>query len=70
MTRIFTYRNQPTDNVLAIRLGAACRFAADDRNCGDLIDRGLILLRELQDKGFGVVLLTDIGDNNGTDRTN
>lgn len=55
--KVYTYEKQPTDNVLARRLGEACRAAADDRKCGDYIDRGLILLRELQAKGFGVVLL-------------
>lgn len=57
MSKIFTYDEQPTDNVWARRLGEACRVAADEPKCGDCIDRGLILLRELQAKGFGVVLL-------------
>lgn len=43
------------DNVLAWRLGAACRKAADDPKCGDFIDRGLILLRMLNEAGFDVV---------------
>ena len=59
MTKVYTYEKQPTDNVLAWRLGEACRTAADDPKCGDFIDRGLILLRELQVKGFGIVLLED-----------
>ena len=54
-----TYRNQPCDNVTAWRLGEACRKAADEPKCGDLIDRGLILLRELEALGFGVVPLKD-----------
>jgi len=49
--------NQP-GNVDAWRLGEACRNAADDPMCGDYIDRGLILLRELEAKGYGVVKLT------------
>lgn len=48
--------NQP-GNVEAWRLGEACRIAAADPRCGDPIDRGLILLRELEAKGFGVVKL-------------
>lgn len=50
-------KNQPTDNVDAWRLGEACRAAAADPKCGDPIDRGLILLRELEAKGYGVVKL-------------
>jgi hypothetical protein len=49
-----TYANQP-DNLIAWRLGEACRKAADDPNCGDYIDRGLILLRELEARGLGIV---------------
>ncbi len=55
--KILTYKNQPTDNVDVWRLGAACRKAADDPKCGDYIDRGLILLKELQAQGYGVVKL-------------
>lgn len=55
--KIYTYRNQPSDNVHAWQLGEACRKAADDPKCGDYIDRGLILLRELEAKGWGVVRL-------------
>ena len=50
-------KNQPTDNVDAWRLGEACRAAAADPKCGDPIDRGLMLLRELEAKGYGVVKL-------------
>jgi hypothetical protein len=57
--KIFTYTDQPSDSVDAWRLGAACRSAADDRRCGDYIDRGLILLRELQRYGYGIVRLRD-----------
>lgn len=53
-----TYKkNQPTDNVHAWRLGQACSNAANEPKCGDLIDRGLILLRELELKGYGIVKL-------------
>ena len=51
--RAYTYDAQP-DNVGAWRLGDACRIANEEKACGDFIDRGLILLRELQAKGFGV----------------
>lgn len=46
-------------NVDAWRLGEACRKAAEEPKCGDYIDRGLILLRELQAKGYGIVKLAD-----------
>ena len=52
-----TYTNQPTDNIDAWRLGDACRKAANELKCGDLIDRGLILLRELEARGYGAVKL-------------
>lgn len=50
--RAYTYTEQP-DNLGASRLGAAATatFAA---TAGDHIDRGLVLLRELQTNGFGV----------------
>jgi len=51
-----TYKNQP-NNQGAWRLGEACQTAATDPKCGDLIDRGLILLLALQNKGYGVVPL-------------
>jgi hypothetical protein len=50
-------KNQPTDNVDAWRLGEACSNAAKEPKCGDAIDRGLILLRELELKGYGIVKL-------------
>lgn len=53
--RVFTYEHQPTDNVDAWQIGEACAKAASDPKCGDYIDRGLILLRELQEKGWGVI---------------
>jgi hypothetical protein len=54
--RPITYENQP-DNVTCWQLGEACRKAAEEPKCGDYIDRGLILLRELEAKGYGVVKL-------------
>jgi len=41
------------DNVLAWRMGEACRAA---KSGGDLIDLGLSLLRELNEQGFDVVI--------------
>ncbi|RDU99177.1 hypothetical protein [Trinickia dinghuensis] len=52
--RVLTYKHQPSDNVVAWRLGEACRNAAEAR-AGDYIDLGLQLLKELQEKGYGVV---------------
>lgn len=43
------------DNVEAWRLGEACNAAAK-ASAGDLIDRGLSLLHELDAKGFAVVM--------------
>lgn len=51
---VWTYKNQP-NNVDCWGIGEACRKAADDPKCGDYIDRGLILLKELQAKGYGLV---------------
>jgi len=56
---IYTYKKQPCNNIYQWRLGEACRKAADDKDCGDYIDRGLILLRELEARGFGVVVLEE-----------
>ena len=52
-------KNQP-QNVEAWRIGEACRIAANDPDCGDYIDRGLILLRELENKGYGIVELENL----------
>ena len=49
--------NGLSDNLDVHRLGAACRAAADEPKCGDMIDRGLILLRELEKRGYGVIML-------------
>lgn len=40
-------------------LGEVCRRAADDKNVGDYIDRGLILRRELEEEGYLVVYVGD-----------
>ncbi len=56
---VYTYKCQP-QNVPAWRMGEACSTAAKDPKCGDYIDRGLILLRELEARGFGVVPLGDV----------
>lgn len=50
--RAYTYADQLL-NVEASMLGTACQAASAAR-AGDSIDRGLQLLKELQDKGFGV----------------
>ena len=53
--RAYTYQHQPT-NVKAWKIGEAhSRVEAG----GDRIDRGLSLLNELQEKGFGVFELAD-----------
>lgn len=53
--KIITYKNQP-DNVGAWQLGEACSKASK-YPVGDHIDRGLALLKELQDEGYGVVMI-------------
>lgn len=58
--KVMSYsRNQP-NNEEAWRLGKACRAAAEEPKCGDPIDRGLILMRELEACGFGIVLLQTV----------
>ena len=54
--KILTYKNQP-GNVGAWKLGEACRHAKPG---GDPIDHGLSLLKELQDRGYGVISLTGV----------
>lgn len=54
--KVLTYKNQP-GNVGAWRLGEACRHAKPG---GDPIDHGLSLLKELQDRGYGVISLTGV----------
>ncbi|CUI26467.1 hypothetical protein [Achromobacter xylosoxidans] len=55
--RAFTYRHQP-GNIGAHRLGAAWQKAASGSS-GDLIDRGLGLLKALQEVGFGVFVVSE-----------
>jgi len=47
------------DNLLAGRLGRVALEAGDPqrKDVGDSIDRGLILRRLLEEKGFGVIVL-------------
>lgn len=52
---MLTYNKQP-DNVGAWRIGEACRKAADTPG-GDYIDQGLVLLKELQANGYGVIAI-------------
>jgi hypothetical protein len=58
---VFSYAQQPTDNVDCSRLGEACRLAAANPG-GDYIDGGLELLKQLQAKGYGVVRLPQSPD--------
>lgn len=50
--RAYTYKDQPL-NIGTYRLGDACQEASA-ASAGDLIDRGLSLLKSLQARGFGV----------------
>jgi len=52
--RVYTYKNQPYDNVTAWRFGEAC---ANAKPGGDLIDHGLSLLQQLEAKGYGIVAI-------------
>ena len=54
---LFTYSSQPSDNVIAWRIGEACSNASR-ASAGDYIDRGLGLLKELQAKGYGIAALS------------
>ena len=54
--KIYTYLDQPPENLTPWRLGEACVKAARGP-AGDYIDTGLGLLRELQVKGYGIVSL-------------
>lgn len=58
--RAFTYDDQP-GNILASRLGSAVN-AASSESAGDNIDRGLALLKHLQNKGFGVFQIRGIDE--------
>lgn len=57
--------NELMDNVLAWRLGEVALEAGDPKrkDVGDLIDRGLILRRLLEEKGFYLVLKTPENSN-------
>jgi hypothetical protein len=48
--------NAAMDNLHAWRLGAATNATQAETKIGDMIDRGLVLLRELNARGFDVVL--------------
>ena len=63
--RGFTYTEQP-GNVIASRLGKAC-IAAANASAGDSIDRGLGLLKALQEAGFGVFQLAPPSTEGGED---
>lgn len=63
--RAYTYAEQP-DNLVASRLGHAY-VETSLPYAGDSIDRGLILLRELQDIGFGVFELSAAPAQGGRD---
>ncbi len=54
---LFTYSSQPCRNEIAWRFGEACSKAAH-APAGDYIDRGLVLLKELQAKGYGIAALS------------
>lgn len=53
--RAYTYSHQP-GNMRASKIGEAAAITAQAR-CGDYIDSGLVMLRELQSRGFGVFTL-------------
>ena len=57
--RIYTYSQQPTDNVIAWRIGEACSKA---RPGGDYIDHGLSLLQQLQEKGYGITAIATLNE--------
>lgn len=52
----YTYTGRQPGNLDAWRIGEACS-AASKASAGDYIDRGLVLLRELEAKGFAVLPL-------------
>ena len=54
---ILSYSGKQPDNVMAWRIGESCDAASKDPKCGDPIDRGLILMRELEARGLGIVPL-------------
>lgn len=52
----YTYTGRQPGNLDAWRIGEACS-AASKASAGDPIDRGLVLLRELEAKGFAILPL-------------
>lgn len=52
----YSYTGRQPGNLDAWRIGEACS-AASEASAGDPIDRGLVLLRELEAKGFAVLPL-------------
>ncbi|MGE8688585.1 MAG: hypothetical protein ACN6PJ_15685 [Achromobacter sp.] len=62
--QLFTYTSQPCDNVIAWRIGEACTKASL-ASAGDYIDRGLVLLKALQAKGYGIAAIAAPQDNGG-----
>lgn len=56
--RAFTYDKQP-GNVIASSLGHAF-YRASQASAGDSIDRGLGLLKALQEDGFGVFMIGEV----------
>ena len=54
--------NEMMDNVHAWKLGEVAREAGNPKrkDVGDLIDRGLILRRLLEEKGFLLVLIEEV----------
>ncbi len=46
--------NALSDNVLVYRVGRIAREVADDKTSGDEIDRGLLLIKRLDDAGFTI----------------
>lgn len=58
----YTYTKRQPGNLDAWRIGEACS-AASKASAGDHIDRGLVLLRELERKGFAIIPLDP--DRNG-----
>lgn len=52
----YTYTGRQPGNLDAWRIGDACS-AASKASAGDSIDRGLVLLRELEATGFAILPL-------------
>lgn len=56
---VWTYSEQPGESIDAFRLGDACMAASSRVYAGDSTDRGLVLLQELERRGYGIVKLPD-----------